>query len=361
MRKNTLEKTTKPNIYKITSMNDRVEYIVRFSFLNKNYGQRNFTKLFGCSTLNQTVEMFNSVKVELSRGNNPFKKKVSISLDTLWEERKTHIKAGSHLYILEKFYLLHIQSIIGKKDIDEIEEKHIYKILNGTLRESGSSNRMKLRTILNPIFKKAIKKEQLKISPLEYIKFEKPQNREGLSSILVNDFTVVAKKIYKEIMKVEDKQDRLSFLLGFMTARRRGELLQYKHSDIKDDKLFVPKEIIKMSKADQFPLPKEALDIIQTLPKEERDNLFTIPVGRVTKRFTLLIENSNIELTKDETFTFHQCRHLFQSIMIPETNNPPLVDRCLSHTQNSVMSVYLSFEYKNRKKVFEKYWEIIRG
>ncbi len=365
MRKNKLQKTSKPNIYEIVSHSERIEYIVRFSYLGKSYGQRNFTKLFGCNTLKQTFDKFNEVKIELSKGNNPFKKKVSISLNSLWDERRKELKEGDHKYVLSSYYKKHIEPIIGKMDIDEVDEKHLYRILNGTLKESGSSNRMKLKTILNPIFRKSIKKELIKNSPLEYIKFEKLKFKEELSSILVNDYKIVSQKLYKGIKDLrEDGQKyieyKLSMYFGLMTVRRRSEILKYKHSNIIDGKLFVPSEYTKINKTDEFPLSEEMLELINKLPKD-RDELFTINRQTITKRFNKVVKDCNIQLTKGNTFTFHQCRNLFQSIMIPQTSNPPLVDRCLSHTQNNVMSIYLSFEYKNRKEVFEEYWDILRG
>ena len=365
MRKNPITKTSKPNIYQTTSLTGRTEYIVRFAYLGKNYGERNFTKLFGTTTLSQTVEMLNSVKVELSKGNNPFKKKISISLDTYWEERQQEIKEGSHKYILQKFYAKHIQPIIGQKDIDEIEEKHIRSILNGTLKESGSSNRMKLRTILNPIFRKCFKKGRVKENVIEDIKFEKPTFKTEMSSVLVNDFKTVSKKLYKEVMLLpesttKDIEFKLSMLFGLMTARRRSEILKYTYDDIKDNKLFVPKQYTKIGKADEFPLSFEMINLIKKLPKNS-DNIFTINVQNITKTFNSVVKNADIQVVKNQSFTFHNTRHLFQSIMIKKTSNPPLVDRCLSHVQNSVMSIYLSFEYSDRKEVFEQYWKILRG
>lgn len=365
MRKNELKKTSKPNIYEILSVSGRKEYVVRFSYLSKNYGQRNFTKLFGTTTLNQTQEMFQNVKVELSRGNNPFVKRKSISLDTLFGQ---HIKSlkGQHQYIIGLFYKKHIQPKIGKYDVDEIEEKHIYEILNTTLKDSSSTHRMKLRTSLNLIFKKLVKKGIIKLSPLEFIKFEKPKNREELSTILVNDFETVSKKLYRGILEVEKIEDRLSLLFSLMCARRRGEIVQYEHQMIRkmsdgSYKVFVPNKITKINKNDEFPLPLEMVKLIKQLPKINNNKLYELPVQRLTKKFNKVVEDCDIQLTKDERFTLHQCRHLFQSIMIPKTSNPPLVDRCLSHTQSSSLSVYYSLSYESRKKVFEEYWEIIRG
>ena len=69
---------------------------------------------------------------------------------------------------------------------------------------------------------------------------------------------------------------------------------------------------------------------------------------------------SNIQLVHNENITLHDTRHLFMSVMAVETQNPILVDKCISHAHNSsMMDTYLSFSYEKRKEVFKAYWEII--
>ena len=359
-RKHKLLKTSKSNIYEVQSVTQRKEYIVRFSYLGKNYGERNFTKIFGTTTLKQTFEMFQNVKVELSKGNNPFKKKKSITIDTYFEDYIKTIESQENQYNKTMYYNKHIKPIIGNLDVVYIETRHINSILNGTLKNLSARSKKELKTILNPIFKKTVKEGLIKYSPLEDMTFKKDAGKEELSHRLGEPYKNVVQKLYKGILKIERIEDKTVLLIALMTGRRRGEILKLRYSDIKNDKVFVPKHITKTNQSDEFPLPDEVIQLINTLP-QDKENIFTIGRHRPTYIFNKLVKEVKIELTKGHKLTLHDTRHLFQSIMIPEINNPPLVDRCLSHTSNSIMNVYLSFTYEKRKEVFEKYWNIIRN
>lgn len=359
MRKNKLTKTSKPNIYETVTLDGSKNYIVRFSYLGKNYGQRNFTKLFGTRTLKQTFDKFQEVKVNISSGNNPFLKKVSITLDSYFEEHNKHNK-DHHQYSTRKYYEKHIKPIIGNMDIDDIKKNHIEKILNGSLKNNKERSKLTLKEILRPIFNKGIKANLIKHSPLDDIKFNKAKGKRDLSFRLVDDFKTVAQQLYNEIQNIENIEDRCSVLICLMTARRRGEVTQLQRSDIKGDKVFVPESVTKTGTTDEYPLPDEVIELISTLPKGH-DDIFTIGDHRMTSTFNKVVKDAKIQLTKDSKLTLHDTRNLFSSIMIPETNNPPLVDRCLSHAQHSIMNIYLDFTYDKRKDVFEKYWKILRG
>jgi integrase len=163
-------------------------------------------------------------------------------------------------------------------------------------------------------------------------------------------------------MALDEEELKAIFLIALMTGRRRGEILQLKQSDIKNGTVYVPQTITKTKTPDMFPLPNEVLEIIRSLPLNKDGTIFTSTGARVTRVFTRLIQSSKILLSKGSKFTLHDTRHLFQSVMISETNNPQLVDRCLSHSQDgSMMSVYLSFSYQKREKVFNQYWDIAKG
>lgn len=360
MRKHTLNKTSKPCIYTIKMVDGRVNYIVRFSYLNKNYGQRNFTKLFGTDSTKSTFDKLQEVRIELSRGNNPFEKEKVTTLNEYFEE---HINSfqGKTQYTLQKYYDKHVKPIIGNNDIALITRKQIEKILQGTLKNTASKTKSDLKLILNPIFKKSIRDKKRTDNPLEGIKFKKPQPKPELTYRVVSDLKFAAKELYRLISQEEDLELRAVLLIALMTARRRGEILKLKYSDIIDDKVFVPVDITKTKTPDIYPLPHEVLEIISQLPVNTDNKLFTVGEARVTRAFTRLISKSNIVLSDGSKFTLHDTRNLFQSIMIPETNNPQLVDRCISHRQDgSMMSVYLSFSYEKRESIFKKYWNITR-
>lgn len=359
MRKNKLKKTAKQNIYEVQSSDGRKEYIVRFSYLSKNYGERNFTKLFGTTTLKQTFEMFHNVKAELSKGKNPFEKIKSANVDTYFNEYIKTIGSKDNQQNKTWFYNKHIKPTLGKLSVIDINETHINKIMSTSLKDLSARSKKEFKTILQPMFKTAIKKGLISYSPLDDLKLKKDKGKEDLSFRLIESFETVAAQIYRGIHELKNTQDKIVLLIALMCARRRGEILKLKFQDIKGDKVFAPAEITKSNQADEYPLPKEVLDLLLSVKGKKEDNIFDIGVHRPTYLFNKIVKD-NIQLSSNQRFTLHDTRHLFQSIMMPRISNPPLVDRCLSHHQNSILTTYLSIIYTDRKIVFESYWEIIR-
>ncbi len=363
MRTSKLKKTKKKNIYEIVGANGSKQFIVRFSYLGTNYGERNFTKLFGCRTLTQTFDRFQEVKVELSKSNNPFKKKSSDTVSSYFDEYKKSL-TGDHKKITTYYYNKHIDPIMGTKKIQDITEKDILKILKGTLSTLSDRSKQTLKVILNPIFKKAIKQRKLLDNPLDEIKFVKPKPKNELPYRVRNDSKEIVKILYREINKILNKELRAIFLIGLMTARRRGEILGLRYKDIKNHKVFVSESITKTRIVDEFPLPDEVVQIISKFPSD-REHIFTTKPDRVSRQFSKMVKQltkqDKLDITEGSKLTFHDTRNLFATVMGSKTNNPLLVDSFLSHSQQSIMARYMSFSYESRKKVFEEYWDIIRG
>ena len=61
-----------PNIFKKKLKNGMECYYVKFKYEGKNKVTKNFTKLFGCNTTKQTKLKLQEVRVEISKGKNPF-------------------------------------------------------------------------------------------------------------------------------------------------------------------------------------------------------------------------------------------------------------------------------------------------
>lgn len=366
-RKNKLKKTKYTSIYEIIADDTTKQYIARFSYLGKNYGQRNFSNLFGVRTAKQAFEKLQEVKVEIAKyGNNPFKKRIKETMDAYFEEfikTKVNKTKYGNKYNLTSSYNSHLKDTLGNRDIDEITHIHIQNLLDKDMKDLSSRRKLDVKNILKPIFEKAIKDELIKHSPLDDVKFEKAATKKEITYRVVTDLEDVVRELYKAIMELKNIEDKIIFLIALMTARRKGEIHNLEYSYIKGDKVFVPTSITKTSTVDEFPLPVEVINLLpqlKTYSNTEKGRLFTCNNQRPTLQFNKIIKNSNIEFTEDNTITLHDTRNLFSSIMSPRTNNPPLVDRCLSHSQANIMTRYMSFSYPSRKAVFEEYWEIIR-
>ena len=353
-----LKKTSFPNIYEKVPKN----YIARFKHLGKRYSDKNFTKLYGCTTGKQASDKLYEVKSMLSQGLNPFKKDVKLSLNDYFDLYIEQIK-GKDYEIKKTYYNKHIKPLIGKISISDLTEDHVNKILiSKTLRDLAPRTKFTTKMILDPIFKKAIKDGRLLINPLEDIKFSKKSIKKKLHSRIVDSDVTVANILYNDIMALDNLEIKACLLIALMTARRRGEILQLHWSDIIEDKVYVRSATTKTNIDEEYPLPIEVVDIIRKLQKDQsNENIFSLKEDRPTRVFTRLIEKSSIKFTKGEKITLHDTRHLFISIMAAKDFNIQLLDQCISHSQgNTILDTYLSISYVKKKEVFEAYWNIIR-
>jgi integrase len=248
-------------------------------------------------------------------------------------------------------------------DISDIKEKHIIKILNSkTLSNLSDRSKFTTKMILNPIFNMAIRESKIIFNPLSSIKFKKSTQKKGLHSRIISNEKEIVSILYNDILELSDIKLKIIMLISLMTARRRGEILKLKWENIYTDKVFASKDSTKTGINDEYPIPVEVIDLLNQLQTEKIGNIFDIHKDTITKKFTKLVKNSSIQLVQDESLTLHDTRHLFMSIMTLETTNADLVDKCISHTKReSIKDTYLSFSYNERKKVFEQYWEILRG
>lgn len=75
-------------IVKEIDKNGSPRIIVSFKHNNVRYGYKNFTKLFNCRTEKQAYEKLQEIKIDLTKGNNPFlEHNTKETLNELWDER----------------------------------------------------------------------------------------------------------------------------------------------------------------------------------------------------------------------------------------------------------------------------------
>lgn len=362
MRINKLKKTKFQNVYEVVNQSGHTSYIVRFKYLNKRYSDKNFTSLFGSTTAKKAFDKLNEIKVMLSQGENPFEKIQNITVDEYFNAYIATIN-NEDRYIKTTYYNKHIQKKIGKMSIASVEENHILKILNSsTLTNLSDRSKFTTKMILDPMFKMSIRDGKRTDNPLSNIKFKKNTLKKALHSRIITNEKDIVTTLYKTIQEVSDIQMKIVLLISLMTARRRSEILKLKWEDIHEDKIFASKDSTKTKIDDEYPLPLEIIELLKEYQVYNIGYIFNIHKDTVTKKFTKIVNNSSIEVVQGSSLTLHDSRHLFMSIMSLETSNTDLVDKCISHSKReTIKDTYLSFNYNERKKIFQRYWEILRG
>lgn len=353
---------------KIQKNGERV-IMVRFSYNNKTYPVKNFTKLFGSRTKAQAREKLVEVKHKLSMGiADPFKKK-GTTINDLYAEYKNSMEQSRKWSTrtadqYDRYYERNIKPIIGGTIIQKVTYQDLKKIVSN-LAHGSISHQNKLKNILAPIFDEAIRDNIILDNPLVHIKNKMSTSKAPISDRVLNDNLFIAKELYRCIpkyrtkMKYREEETRAFFLLLLLTAHRYGELCELTKDNVFADTIISPGEITKTGKPSKFPIPEECRDYINSV---QSGKLFpNIVYGSILGMFRKIVKTTNIQLINNEKLTPHDTRRLFMSVLVQNHADIILVDQCLDHSLRGVMKHYLSITHEQKVEIFEQYWSLLRA
>jgi integrase len=349
---------------------------VRFKFQGKDFGVRNFTKLFGCKTQKSAYNVLeNEVKPLLSQGKNPFLQTPK-NLDEIFQEKINHKKDSSNgwskytISNYELFYKKAMKKKLGHKKLNKITYSDLESIIKNLENENKSPvwiNR--LVQILNPIFKDALKRNEVFENPclkVEKTKYKKPDTI--YDKIIDDNILVVAQRLYLAIDKYPVKtkgsevEKKCYLYLILLNGRRIGETLNLKKENcyLKTRRIISPREITKQDEESVFPIPNECLEYFSSV---KEGLLFpNIKRASVYLMFQRLLKISGVEVRNTKTITVHDVRSLLINNMIKNlTIDSRLADSCLDHQLKGTIREYASFEFNQKKDALEKYWNIVRN
>lgn len=360
----------------------------RFKYLGKTYPVKNMTKLYGCNSISSVELKINEIKLDLSKGLDPFNSQGN-SLDDIFKERKEYmIKSKkwreSTADNYTKFYNKHIQDEIGHLKLEKIKYSHLLDIRKNMIDNKGVSKNT-LQRILNPIFDEAIKKNEITKSPSRLLETAPIERKEKLSDRSFDDSLEIFVKLYNAIINYKSGIYRNQieyiefFKMALFTGHRYGEICQLTKEDvyIKRNLIISPKNITKTNDDYEFPIPKNCLEYIKGI---KSGLLFpNINYGSVTGIFGRIINGwkkpsstkyklpplnknlgADIEIKKGKNITPHDMRTLMMNIMIRNCKiDVMLADYCLEHKSRGIIKHYLDFNYKDKVIAYEKFWDVV--
>lgn len=353
--------------------NNNTQIMVRFMFEGKQYPIKNFTKLFGCKTKAQASKKLNEIKVLITKGQNPFIKTKN-NLDEIFKlrvESKRLSKEWSEHTIsnYELFYKKVLKKSLGHKKLNKITYEDLRIIIEHKdfiIKKSVWKNRLK--QILNPIFKDAIKSGIVFVNPCDNVDHYKVEDTEEINSKTLDDnLLFLSQELYKNVKyypckTLANKNQYKCFLyMVILTARRIGELCQLRKEDcyLNHKKIISPANITKSKREVDFPIPDECIEYINSV---ESGMLFpNIKRASIYLMFQRLISLTDIELRNGKILSVHNTRDLLLNIMIENGIDSRLADYCLDHIQKGTIRSYISFSFKQKKQAFELYWNLVRN
>lgn len=369
-RKYNFEKTKYPNIYSLKTVNGLTEYYANFMLLGKSHQKRNLTKMYGDTTAKQAKDRLEEIKSEIRKGNDPFSESSSnkvrdVVLKSI-EEKKT--KEGSkYKKNLTSFYNLYIDRPIGHLKMENVKENDVQKILN-LIEGHSKSHKLNLRVLMYQLFEDYFRAGKISTNPFYKLDYGEDTGKANFDARLNEAMEDIAKKLYKTIFELTGPH-RLLFLFSVMMVRRIGEVHKLKFGHIKKDNngewyVIATPDITKTKISEKYPLPIEIIDVLplDILDEEyEDENLFSFCYSGIFQKWNEMAKNADIKLHKGHSFTSHDNRHLFLSILSSIGVNVDTADRCISHYQkDKTKDIYFQVPYPQRKEVFEIWWNFLR-
>lgn len=353
-----------------------INILVRFKYKNISYNNKNFTKLFGSKTEKQAYNKLQEIKVEISKGNNPFIE-TKETLNDLWDERyERKVRNGEWNETTARgykyFYNAHIRELIGWKKISKIDYSDLEKVDDKlAYRQGGSKNQFK--RMMNSLFDDCLKKGLITKNIILDIKTHQEGKAKNIEQISNEDFLSIVRKMYAGIpsfkiqnnwgIKTEEEiiEYRMFLYMILLTAHRYGEILKLKKENVVliENKIISPKTITKTKEDYHFPIPIECRAYIESI---ESGLLFpTINKSAIWHVYQRYIRDCGINVYEGKKLSIHDTRRLMLSVMIMDCGiDSRLADSCLNHKQKGVIKHYLHFQYKDIEGAYQKFWKKVR-
>jgi len=369
-RQNKLKKTKYSNIYELEMSDGTINYIAKFIHNGTRYGEKNLTKMRGKTSAKSAFDELTDIRNQLSRDVDVFNIKSNKVEDLLFRYLDT--RNDEYNKVSRFYYNKHIKPVIGHLLITKVEKEHLLKIKKNMENLGLSSSTIKkTRTILHPIFEDAFNDEVVKRNVIKSVQMGVHGVKPKLTDRLNEPLVEAVRKIYRAALK-EENDYNLFALISVMCARRFNELSQLHYEDIIDGVVNVRAETTKTFKdlhpkmtAEQYPLPKEVLEIIGT--EQKSGKLFKHWHRTYMDKYaTMMKDKVDLDykpLAKEYPIRSHDNRNFITSIMSKRYGIDYIGAACLSHHQekSNVNVRYNNIEYEDKLEIYNEYWKILRG
>ena len=267
-----------------------------------------------------------------------------------------------------------INPTLGEILLTNVKLNILKKLINDMSDKYAPATVKKTKDVLHQIFKQAVRSQYIPINPAENIVTPKfyQQDRE----------TIPAAHIKNIVEFCKDYKHGAFIMTLLYTGLRRGEILalQVKDIDFGDGQISVNKAVEFLGNSPNIKVPKTPKSI-RTIPilsplvpylervmagRDENDyvfvghdgNLYTkSSIQRLFKAFNRdynqYIANLKTELDKPVSFTMHQFRHTFCTMMYDAGVDVKMAQNILGHSSiNVTLEIYTHLsQYKNKINV----------
>lgn len=263
----------------------------------------------------------------------------------IWNRTLDHSKGWTATK--HSFYERYLKEPLGGKQIDTIQEQHIWTIIR-KMQSEGMATRTINTTleILRPLFDFCIKNKVIRDNPTRFIVLKK----ENVKKIVTNGAEMF-KRIFEGIADYYSTQPfyRALFLFGF-TGRRKSEVLKLQWENVDLDNNYYWIEDTKNNEQQKYELPHFVKEALLQIPATRTGLVFKSPVtGRMIKNTDRQMTQLKKHLKMPE-LTLHYMRNVLVSALAERGTEAITLSGILGHKDATTINKYLSLSYHNSSK-----------
>ena len=244
---------------------------------------------------------------------------------------------------------------IGHMRIEDVTRHHIIEILDEIMARGSPTQANRVLSHTRKLFNWALDRGMVDYSPVFGIK---PPAKDIARDRVLKDEEL--KRLWPVWSDIGWPFGPI-FKLLLITGQRRGEVSSMKWSDIDFERRTwtIPREIAKNDRTHEVPLPDLAMEIIETVPRlNSQDLLFTTNGRSVVSGFSKAKRISDSKANVHD-YRIHDLRRTAASGMARLAVPPHVVEKILNHssgTISGVAAVYNRYGYETEKREALNKW-----
>ena len=330
-------------IQKDYSKDKPTKFLFDFTYLKKRYRKvvTIDNPLWGKRTrINEAKKKLEEFKEEIRQDKRPDEQ---ITIDQLFKLYMAQMTVSKRWrYDQERFYKNHIAPYIGTRKAYDVKPFEIKRIISDMDKKGYAKEyQVRVKRILEPMYKFVILNNILKDNPLDKIHIKVPTRRKTItnpSEKLVKIYTTIT-TLFKD-----DPYYQAIFLFGLF-GRRKNEVLQLRWEDIDLINGYYWIQKTKAGVKQRYKLPPIIMELLNSIPDEKKGYIFKSPIKPDQPITEIKRQIQKVRIASGiENYNFHMMRDILVSALYERGIPAPILSNLLGHLNPGTLKHYLSID-----------------
>jgi len=334
-------------------------FLFDFRYLKKRYRKLitiSDTSLDKRTRIARAKHLLEEFKEEIRQDKRPDEQITVDQLFKLYMDQTTVSERWR--YDQKRFYTNHISPYIGTRRAYDVKPFEIKRIISDMDKKGYAKEyQVRVKRILEPMYKFAILNDILKDNPLEKIHIKVPTRRKTITNPgekFVRLYTTIT-TLFRN-----DPYYQAIFLFGLF-GRRKNEVLHLRWEDVDLINGYYWIQKTKAGVKQRYKLPPIILDLLVNIPDEKSSYIFKSPlkpdqpITEIKRQIKKVREASGIE-----DYNFHRMRDILVSALYERGIPAPILSNLLGHLNPGTLKHYLSIDtYQSSEEGYKEVYRLL--